>query len=61
MRATRVCRSRAKFEYLTDLKIGKFKGGQPRYDPDNDRELWNELIKQDKLKLKDYITSTYFS
>ena len=37
------------------------KGGQPRYNPDDDRELWDQLIKQDKLKLKDYITSTYFS
>jgi hypothetical protein len=31
------------------------RGGKPRYDVVNDRPLWDKLISQDKLKLKDYI------
>ena len=31
------------------------KGGKPRYIPLNDPQLWNNLINNDKIKLKDYI------
>ena len=33
------------------------RGGKPRYDIINNRELWNELIGEDKKKLRDYINN----
>tara|TARA_R110002049_G_scaffold298488_1_gene488242 strand:+ start:20 stop:727 length:708 start_codon:yes stop_codon:yes gene_type:complete len=33
------------------------RGGKPRYDIINNRELWNELIVEDKKKLRDYINN----
>lgn len=44
------------FVAQTQQKIQN-KGGKPRYNPDNNRELWDKLIKEDKLKLKDYINN----
>ncbi len=44
------------FAEQTQQKIQN-KGGNPRYNPDNNRELWDKLIKKDKFKLKDYINN----
>ena len=42
------------FIYQTHHCISN-KGGKPRYTPIQDIQLWNNLIKQDKIILKDYI------